>query len=168
MEKPFSSASTSKMTVAEQEKRWGKLICVLVSGNNRASVGRTPPACVTHFFWSKRKQKAMSILLAQWFFLPHTQLYGKSIPVRSQQQQQGWLLCSLASSCLTAPCWRAVCPSSARCGSGTASPLFCFGDVRGYGREQQVCSNWGLSSPVISHLSTNTVRLPDLMLWKCT
>lgn len=74
MEKPFSSAS--KITAAEQEKRWGKqygkLICVLVSGNNWASVGCTQPARVMLFFWSERKQKACVSFTGSVIFLPYT------------------------------------------------------------------------------------------------
>lgn len=62
VEKPFSSASTSKITASEQEKRWGKAIqeltCVSFPENNWASVGCTQPVCGTLFFWSERKQKA--------------------------------------------------------------------------------------------------------------
>lgn len=133
-------------------KQYGKLICVLVSRNNWASVGCTQPACVTLFFWSERKQKAcVSFSGSMIFFASHTQLYSKSIPMRSQQQQQRWLLCSPASS-LTAPCCRAACLSSARCSTGAASPLFCFRDVGKSGRKKQVCSSWELLSPDISHL----------------
>lgn len=123
----------------------GKIVCVLVSGNKWASVGHTQLMWVTLHFWSERRQKiCISFTGSMIFFL--TQLYGKSILVWSQQQQQAWLLCSLASS-LTALYCSVARPSSAQCCSGAASSLFCFRNVGRSGRKNQVCSSWGLLSP---------------------
>lgn len=171
MEKPFSSASTSKITVSEQEKRWGKQYR---SSYVFLSLGATEPQWVGHsrhalpFSSGMRgNQRPVSVLLVQWPLLPHTRLYSKSVPMWSQQQQQGWHLWGLS-----VPHCRAACLSLVWCCSRAASSPFCVRDIgrSGKKKESKPALAKGCWAQVhrISHLNLYCSWLDShFVLWKC-